>query len=68
MDRIAISVFDAKYFDYAVRMYVSLSAFNPDLPMFAGDIGLSRTQRNLLEALETSVLGTDRLISGRFKA
>lgn len=60
MDRIAISVFDSNYFEYAVRMYVSLRAFNPDLTLFAGDIGLSRTQRNMLEALGVPVLQTDR--------
>ena len=60
MDNVAISVFDSRYFDYAVRMYVSLRAFNPGVLMLAGDLGLSQSERNFLGALGVRVLGCDR--------
>lgn len=60
MDRIAISVFDSKYFEYAVRMYISLRAFNPKLSLFAGDLGLEEKQRTLLEALDVKVLKSEK--------
>ena len=56
----AISVFDSKYFDYAVRMYVSLRAFAPALRLFAGDLGLVERERNLLAALGVEVLQCER--------
>lgn len=60
MGRIAISVFDSKYFEYAVRMYISLRAFNPKLSLFAGDLGLEEKQRKLLEALDVKVLKSEK--------
>jgi hypothetical protein len=60
MDRVAISVFDSNYFDYARRMFISLKAFHPALSLFAGDLGLSASERRLLEALGVTVLRCDR--------
>jgi hypothetical protein len=60
LDNIAISVFDSKFFEYAVRMYSSLRAFNPAVRAFAGDLGLSQGQRSMLEALGVGVLQCER--------
>lgn len=60
MDKIAISVFNSKYFNFAVRMYISLRAFNPGLPVFAGDLGLKESQCKMLEALGVKVLKSER--------
>src|SRR2546421_5218920 len=41
-------------------MYLSLKLFHPELPLYAGDLGLTSTQRRALAVLGVSVLDTPR--------
>lgn len=61
MKTVAISAFDAGFFHYALRMYTSLKAWHPDLPMYAGDLGLEPRQVELLESLGVKVLQSKRV-------
>lgn len=60
MKTVAISAFDSGFFNYALRMYTSLRAWHPDLPMYAGDLGLQPRQVELLESMGVKVLQTQR--------
>lgn len=60
MKIVAISAFDAPFFEYAKRMYNSLRAFHSGLEMWAGDLGLTNEQVNELCRMGIKVVTSGR--------
>ena len=55
-NNIVISAFDDGFMDYAIPMYMSVKRFHPELPLFAGSLGLSDKNQKIIQSLGVTVL------------